>query len=153
MRNKAQLLLCILVFVLSTSRAMCAEWKAVAQDGKSREVAVVAKNDDGGEIVVACNQATRMVSIRLDEPRAHWRAGTHMKWITKADEGTKFVPSAGIVTAPTHIVVQSDSILDISTMEKAKTFFIIDVGDYSRIFTAVRLKKSVDPVLRACGDH
>jgi hypothetical protein len=120
---------------------------------KSPVVAADSKNDDGGTLIIACNITTKIISIRLEEPRAHWQAGAPMQWITKADSGTAFVVSKGIVTAPTRIIVRAQSKLDILTMGQAKSFFIIDVGNYSRIFPATNYKDAVSSVLHACGQH
>lgn len=153
MRYRAKLLAFVFVCAFTSVKAMGTGWKAVPPDNKSQQIAVSAKNDDGGKLVVLCDTATKTISIRLEEPRADWRIGAHMRWITKADAGAEFVPSAGIVTAPTRIIVTGESRRDIATMKQAKTFFIVDVGDFSRIFTADNFKKAVDLVLHACSDH
>jgi len=38
-------------------------------------------------------------------------------------------------------------------MGKATTFFALSDGVYARIFPAVNFRKSMEPVLQACGDH
>lgn len=153
MGHKIKALIFVLALALTSSKVICSEWKMLPQNDKSALVAASAKNDDGGMLVVSCNATTKIISIELDEPRAHWQTGTPMPWITKADAGADFVPSTGIVIAPTRIVVKAQSTFDIRIMGKAKTFFIVDVGYYSRIFPAANFKKEIGSVLHACGDH
>jgi hypothetical protein len=153
MRNKAKSFIFLLALTLASSRVICSEWKTLPRNDKSPMVAASSKNDDGGTLVVMCDTTTKIISIELDEPRAHWQTGAPISWITKADAGADFVPSTGIVIAPMRIIVKAQSTFDIRTMGQAKMFFIIDVGHYSRIFPAVNFKKAIDSVLHACGEH
>ena len=153
MPGKTKLFIFVLALALTSSRAMCSEWKPLPRNDSSSTVAAGSKNDDGGMLVVACDTTTKTISIELDEPRAHWQIGTPMPWITKADAATEFVPSKGIVIAPTRIIVKAQSAFDIRTMGRAKMFFIVDVGHYSRIFPMTNFKTTIDSVLHACGDH
>jgi len=153
MRNKTKSFIFLLALTLASSKAMCSEWNTLPRDDKSPLVAASYKNDDGGMLVVRCDTTSKIISIGLEEPRAHWQTGAPMPWITKADAGAEFVPSRGFVIAPTRIIVKAQSNLDIRTMGQAKNFFIVDVGDYSRIFPTVNFKKAIGQVLHACGDH
>lgn len=152
-RKKIALFILSQALALTCSNAMCSEWDVLHQNDKSHQVVASSKNDDGGMLVVACNITTKTISIALEEPRARWQTGVPMRWITKADAGTEFVPSNGIVVAPTRIIVKAQSKLDIQTMGKARSFFMVDVGHFSRIFSAVNFKNAVDSVLHACGDQ
>jgi hypothetical protein len=153
MGKKTKAIIFVLALAFTCSKVICNEWRTLPTNGKGQIVAASSENDDGGMLIVTCNTATKSISIELDEPRAHWQAGTSMAWITKADAGANFVPSTGIVIAPTRIVVNAQSKFDIRIMGQAKTFFIIDVGYYSRIFPAANFRKAIDSVLHACGDH
>lgn len=151
--GKTKSLIFVLALALISSKVMCSEWKTLPRNDRNSTVAASSKNDDGGMLVVACNTNTKIISVELHEPRAHWQTGTPMSWITKADAGTDFVPSKGVVIAPTRIIVKAQSTFDIRAMERAKMFFIVDVGHYSRIFPMANFKKTIDSVLHACGDH
>jgi hypothetical protein len=151
--NKTKALIFVLALALNSSNAVCSEWRSFPQNDKSALVTVGTKADDGGMLVVSCNTTTKAISIELIEPRAHWQAGTPVSWTVKADAGADFVPSTGIAIGPTQIIVKAPSMLDIRVMGAAKTFFIVNVGYYSRIFTVANFKKEIDSVLRACGDH
>ena len=153
MLGKTRLFISALALALISSKAMCGEWKTLPRNDSGSTVAVSSENDDGGMLVVACDTNTKMISVELDEPRAHWQTGTPLSWITKADVGTEFVPSKGIVIAPTRIIVKAQSTFDIRAMGRAKMFFIVDVGHYSRIFPMTNFKTTIDSVLHACGDH
>lgn len=150
-RNRIKAFVFLSVLALTSSKGMCSEWNALPQN--NNQIAASFKNDDGGLLVVACDTTTKTISIRLDEPRAHWRTGVPMSWITKADAGAAFVPSNGIVIAPTQIIVKDQSKLDIQTMGQARSFFMVDVGHYSRIFPATNFKNAISSVLNACGEH
>jgi hypothetical protein len=100
-----------------------------------------------------CDTNDKLMYARLEEPRARWQAGTKIYLITKADEGTDSGPTVGAVVRPSVVMMTKDSTVAIYTMGKAKIFFVIGIGDYSRIFPASNFRKAVDPVLRTFGDH
>lgn len=153
MRRKTKIFVLMVVLTSSAARAMGGEWSALPWRHDSSIVSASVKNDDGGMLVVTCDTTSKVMSLRLDEPRARWQVGTPLSLITKADAGAAFVPSKGVVTAPTQIVVKAQSNRAIQTMGKAKVFFIVDVGDYSRIFSTSNFKTAIGSILHACGDH
>ena len=61
--------------------------------------------------------------------------------------------SHGIAASSNALLVQNESTLDLFTMGKAKRFFTVTAGNYSRIYPAANFRTATDPVLRACGDH
>ena len=153
MGNKAKALLFGSALALSSSNVICREWKLLTQKDESGLIAAETESVDGGQLIVSCNTATKIISIELVEPRAHWQAGAPVSWTTKADARPDFVPSTGIAIGPTRIIVKEQSLVDIRVMGTAKAFFILNVGYYSRIFPVTNFKKEIDSVLRACGDH
>jgi hypothetical protein len=153
MFNVTKYLFCALALAFTIPRAFCGEWKMLPRINDNPLVAANFKHDDGGTLVVMCDTNTKIVSIGLDEPRAHWQTGASMQLTTKADEGSELTPSTGLVIGPTRIVVKYQATFDLWTMSQAKNDFVVSVGDYARIFPAANFKTVVDPVLRACGDH
>jgi hypothetical protein len=147
-----RLLVSTLLILISISAAKAAEWGPCPATAPGL-VSTCFMHDDGGTLYVACNTNKKLMSIALMEPRATWQQGAPMDVITRADDGSQYAPSHGVVVDQHGVIVEKDSTWDLSTMGKAKAFFIVSVGDYARVFPTANFRKLVDPVLAACGDH
>jgi|ERR1700722_680924 len=137
---------------LSASAAV-AEWKSWPISADNPLVAAGFKHDDGGTLLVICNRKTKLMSIAVEEPRAHWEPKTPIEVTTRADTGESNGPSHGFVIAPTRLVVEEQSTWDINTMSHAKAFFAMGAGGYARIYPVEGFREMVEPILMACGDH
>jgi len=144
---------CVLAFVFFASEAIGAEWEPWPSPQGSPLVAAGFNHDDGGTLLVICDTKQRLMSIMFNEPRATWKEGDRIEVTTRADDGSQMKPSAGIVIAPTRIVVKDESTWDLYTMGKARSFFATGVGGYARVWPLANFKKTTGPVLQACGDH
>ena len=111
------------------------------------------KHDDGGKLLVICDTGTRLISIGVEEPRAHWQPGTPMDVTTKADTGASNGPSHAVVIDPTRLIIKEHSTEDLRTMGQAKASFVMDAGGYARSYPMENFRTVVAPVLAACDGH
>jgi hypothetical protein len=109
-------------------------------------------HDDKGALTIICNTSTHLLSYILTDPRANWQKDTTRDVKVRADDGTETGPSHGHVLKADTLTVLEESTFDIHTMGKATTWFAIGDGVYARIFLAANFRKSMEPVLQACGD-
>ena len=138
---------------LTTSLGMSAEWARWSTSDASALVAAGFKQDDGGSLMVMCSPKTNLVSIGLEEPRAHWETGASINVIVKPDEGTTLKPSTALVVDPTRLIIKNEATVDLFKMQHSKYFFSTTVGDFVRVFPTANFITVVDPILRACGNH
>lgn len=110
------------------------------------------KHDDGGALVIICDKAVHIISLVLEEPRAHWRLGDPKELIVKSDVGQEIKLSGGVI-GPTRAAVKNEATFGLYMMGKSHAFFAIGDGGYGRIFPMENFKSSVEVPLRACGDH
>jgi hypothetical protein len=142
----------VVVMPYATAQAGQGAWGPWSNPSMPFAVADAFVQDDGGTLIIACNKTNQLLSYIFTEPRANWQQGTKIKITTKADDGSE-TTSTGYVVGSTGLAVTEQATADISTMGKAKTYFGIGDGVYARIFPAVNFRKSMEPVLQACGDH
>jgi hypothetical protein len=115
-------------------------------------VAAGYKHDDGGALVVQCGTKIKLISIILQEPRASWQAGGRMNFMTRPD-GIQIAPAKALVVDPTTLELKEDATRNLTAMGKATNYFAVGTGEYARIFPAADFRKSVEPVMEACGGH
>jgi hypothetical protein len=143
----------VAVMPYATAQAGQGAWGPWSNPNMPSAVADAFVQDDGGALIIACNTTNKLISYILKEPRANWREGSNIKITTRADDGSE-TTSTGYVINPAALAVTGQWTFDnISTMGKATTFFALGDGVYARIFPAVNFRKSMEPVLQACGDH
>jgi hypothetical protein len=147
----------VVVVPYGTTLAGQGAWGPWSNPNMPSAVADAFVEDDGGALIIACNTTNKLISYILKEPRANWQKGTKIKITTRADDGSE-TTSTGYVIDPTALAVTEQltsdiSAIGISTMGKATTSFGMGDGVYARIFPAVNFRKSMEPVLQACGNH
>jgi hypothetical protein len=118
---------------------------------------------DGAELVVMCDQnagralhpdSRGLILILFHEPRANWPKGARVGVVTISDGGGQPAsPSDGIAAGLTIVVLKNSATWELWEMGHAKDTFTIRAGSYTRTFPAANLRKAVEPVLDACGDH
>jgi hypothetical protein len=141
-----------LPLMLATSAALCGEWATWAVPDGADVLAEI--EQDGAQLVMVCNAKRKLVWIGFREPRANWQKGAEIGVVTKSDEGSQWTtPSHGIVMEATRVMIIEDAITDLWVMGKAKTFFTISAGDYTRAFAIANLREVTERVLGACEDR
>jgi hypothetical protein len=111
------------------------------------------KDDDGGSLVIACETNSKLLLLTLVEPRASWQGATPMRFMTKIDDGTQLNETMGSVTSPMQLVVRTDVASHVAAMGRAAVSFTVGTSDYARSFPAANFRRSIEPVLAACGGH
>jgi hypothetical protein len=146
-------LACALPLMGVATTAIGGEWASWPTPKDNIWVGAGFKLDDGGALIITCDQAKKHISYTLDEPRAHWQTGAKIAVLVLADDGKQTQLSTGVVINPTQLVVWEESTRDLNTIGHAKSFFGIGAGGYGRIFPVTNLREATAPVLTACGDH
>jgi len=147
--------LCLVVATLAgliaSSPSRAEEWH-IGSAGQNDIIASY-KHDDGAALLVICDTVKKHLSIAYREPQAKWLTGSGIDVMTLPDSGQQPSPSHGVIIAPTQVVLKHDVSFDVWTMEQARGFFKMSVGDFSRVFPAANFRNAVEPVLKACADH
>jgi hypothetical protein len=96
-----------------------------------------------------------LILIFLHEPRANWSKDAKVAVMTTSDDGSRpySSPSDGFAINSTTLMLKNAATWELNVMGHAKTWFTIRAGAYTRTFPAANLRKAVEPVLHACGDH
>jgi len=136
--------------LMASSPSRAEEWHIGVAPGQN-DIFASYKHDDGATLLVICDTATKHLSIAYSEPRAKWATGTGIDVMMLPDSGQQPSPSHGVIIAPTQVVLKHDVSFDVWTMEQARGFFKMSVGDFSRVFPAANFMNAVAPVLKACG--
>ena len=100
-----------------------------------------------------CDTQTKLLYFVLQETRASWKTGEMVNVETRGDDGVPKQPSAGTVITPNRVMVSEPATFDIFTMGQSTVWFALGAGGYARLFPTTNFKKSLEPVLQACGDH
>jgi hypothetical protein len=145
-----------LLVVLVPSDAICGEWSK--RPGANLAVGI---EQDGADFVVMCDQkagralhpdSRGLILNFFHDPRANWQKGQDMDVLTVSDD-SNHDNSKGIVIESTWVMIKNGATWELSVIGKAKTWFLISVSSYTRTFPAANMRKAVEPVLGACGDH
>jgi hypothetical protein len=120
-------------------------------------------DQDGAHLAVMCDpgagralhpESRGLILIFFHEPRANWPKGASVEVVTISDDGRRGPsPSDGTATDLTTVMLKNSATWELAVMGGAKTSFTIRAGSYTRTFPVTNLRKAVEPVLRACGDH
>jgi hypothetical protein len=119
---------------------------------------------DGAEFVVMCDpgagralhpDSRGLILIQFHEPRANWPKDAKVEMMTISDDGRPRPSGAsnGTATGSTTVLIKNEATWELSVIADAKESFTIKAGSYTRSFPATNLRKAVEPVLEACGDH
>jgi hypothetical protein len=142
-------LACALTLALAASEAISGEWGT--WPGSNTTYVAAGIEQDGAALIAICNAERMLLSIGFEEPHASWQRGAPVDVVTIPD-GTNPLPlSHGVAIAPTRVIIENDETW--RTMGQASKSLTISVGDYARIFPIANLRKALEPVLHACGNH
>jgi hypothetical protein len=149
-----RVVVCALAVVLAPSAgaAEVGKWAPWTFERQTSLAATGYKHDDGGALVIACDQPKRMMLLFWLEPRAKWHQGDLMRVTIRTDVAGELVVD-GQVIGSTTAGVKNDATLGLVMMSKAKDLFVLGNGEYARVFPAAGFEASVAVPLRACGDH
>lgn len=110
------------------------------------------KHDDGGSLVVTCNQSKHLMVMMFIEPRATWRVGDSKQFLIRADTGNEERVSATVMDS--HVaLVHADATLALNVMGSALRATVTGDGDYGRVWPMKGFRSSAEVPMRACGDH
>jgi hypothetical protein len=145
------------VFVFLSSVSLSAEWVTI-----SDRAAGVAE-EDGAALTVTCEFENRdgailrnghgHIVIYFSEPRANWTDYSEVELAMISDDSSRTTARAHAVALSSTDVVINDVNSELLVMGKAKNSVTITAAEYTREFSALRLRETVSRVLETCGNH